>query len=100
MKAGIPEGRAVGMALRALAAGQGSPELRERILALAADPAAFRDDPELGELALAIAPLEPAGFRERDAPAPWRSWGDDIAPAALGQMRNAAAAAGVRCAAR
>ncbi len=90
MKAGIPEGRAVGMALRALAAGQGSPELRERILALAADPAAFRDDPELGELALAIAPLEPAGFRERDAPAPWRSWGDDIAPAALGQMRDAA----------
>ena len=80
----------MGMALRVLAAGKGTPEVRGRILALAADPAAFRDDPELGELAEAVAPLRPAGFQERDAPAPWRRWGDDIAPAALGQMRDAA----------
>jgi tRNA-splicing ligase RtcB len=33
---------------------------------------------------------QPAGFRERPAPAPWRRWGDDIAPAALAQMEDAA----------
>lgn len=53
MEAGIPEGPAVGIALRVLAAGKGAPELRARLLALAADPAAFRDDPVLGELARA-----------------------------------------------
>jgi tRNA-splicing ligase RtcB len=58
IRAGIPKGPAVGMAL--------------------------------GALARAIAPLEPTGFQERPAPAPWRRWGDDIAPAALGQMEDAA----------
>jgi tRNA-splicing ligase RtcB len=90
IRAGIPQGPAVGIALRALAAAKGAPEVRARIVALAADPAAFRDDPELGDLARAIARPEPPAFRERPAPAPWRRWGDDIAPAALGQMEDAA----------
>ncbi|HTI35815.1 MAG TPA: RtcB family protein [Miltoncostaea sp.] len=90
IRTGIPEGPAIGMALRLIAAQGGSDEIRSRILALAADPAAYADDPELGELARVIAPPEPSGFRERDAPAPWRRWGEDVEPTALGQMRDAA----------
>jgi tRNA-splicing ligase RtcB len=40
--------------------------------------------------ARAVASPERAGFREREAPAPWRHWGDGIEPTALGQMRDAA----------
>jgi tRNA-splicing ligase RtcB len=64
--------------------------VRERLARVAADPAAFVDDPELGEVARAIVGQVEGAFVEREAPAPWKRWGVDIADAAVGQMRDAA----------
>ncbi len=61
-------------------------ELRERIAAVCADPAAWKGDAILGALA---ACLEVPRFTPRETAAPWRQWGTDIDPKAIDQMRNA-----------
>lgn len=77
---GIPRGAALRAAQAGLAAaaqaGLGKRELRERIHAVAADPAAHCQDEHFGLLATQLATLRaaPAAYRERAVPAPWLQW--------------------------
>ncbi len=95
VKLGIPSGELTRLAMRllgpAFAAGKSQKQLVQTLQALAEDPAAYREDPDFGELAVAllVQPPAPEPFVERDAPAPWRSWGRDLDPKAVGQLRDA-----------
>jgi tRNA-splicing ligase RtcB len=76
--------------VRALAARGMEPAAMEAAVARAvADPAGLRDDPELGELAGALARY-PKPFRRRSAPAPWGVWGEGLEPGSVAQMATAA----------
>lgn len=72
----------------ALAANQGHSrdQIRERLRAIVADPEAFTRDEHFAELANA---MNTQDFTERDEPAPWRQWGDDLDEKSIAQMRNA-----------
>lgn len=83
--------RLIGPAIRA---GLARHELRQRLGAVAADPASHVDDPHFGELARALLPAEDPRssrkpFMPRLEPAPWRQWGEDLDPAAIQQMQYA-----------
>jgi tRNA-splicing ligase RtcB (3'-phosphate/5'-hydroxy nucleic acid ligase) len=91
---GVPRGEAMKLAqmlcARAAAKGVRKDDLRSRIAAILASPAARLDDPHFGELAaLLCAAPPPAPFIARDVPAPWRQWGDDLEPQSVEQMVNA-----------
>ena len=91
---GIPKGAAMKLAGewigRALAAGAGREGLRERLRSVAEDPGAYAGDKELGELARELARRPRAGeFREREAPAPYRSWGRDLGERATEHLLGA-----------
>ncbi|MCA9669677.1 MAG: RtcB family protein [Myxococcales bacterium] len=73
----------------ALKSGRDRKALRETLRALARDPAAHVDDPDLGALARAMKGSDAPVFRPRELPAPWRSWGEDLDSNALQQMQNA-----------
>lgn len=76
---------------RARAGGMSEEEVRRRVAAVAADPAAGASDPLFGPLAEALpGPTSPAAPAPRTEPAPWRQWGTDIDAAAIAQMRGAA----------
>ena len=70
-----------------------SEELKLRMETLLSDPDRLRDDPCFGELARSMAlhrqGESPKVFTRRDAPAPWRQWGEEIEESALAQMRVA-----------
>ena len=68
--------------------------IRHRLRDILADPAAWQDDPDAGELArvLLAGPPEPEtgpADEPRAEPVPWRQWGTDIEEGAIEQMRAA-----------
>jgi len=95
-KLGLASGDDLALALRlvgvARTAGLSTGEIRRRLRAVIADPAAHRRDAHFGELARSLDPgdLEhPRRFAERPEPAPWRRWGDDLDAESIRQMENA-----------
>jgi tRNA-splicing ligase RtcB len=92
-KAGIPYGPAFKVAARvcATAASQGmkNAEIRLHVNRVGQDPAAHIDDAVFGELARALIPESREAFTERESPAPWQQWGDDLDRKSIEQMRNA-----------
>ncbi|MFN8612553.1 MAG: RtcB family protein [Vulcanimicrobiota bacterium] len=93
-EAGIPAGkplRWVQMSLgEASKSGLKKNQIVERLRALAATPQDYVDDPIFGAVARSI--LEGSDvptFAERDQPAPYRQWGQDLDELSISQMRNA-----------
>lgn len=67
-------------------AGLNKNQIRDKIRAAIADPAACMEDTHFAALAEA---LGGHGFHEPDEPAPWQQWGEDLDPQSVAQMRNA-----------
>lgn len=87
---GIPSGQAVQLAQRKIKEALKSmtfPEYQETLKKLGADPDSFLDDPMFGDLAKLCS--QHVVFKERETPAPWRQWGEDLEEGAVAQMRNA-----------
>ena len=99
VKLGIRRGKTLDLAQRlvgdALEAGLGKGEVRDRLRALTADPEAHRADPMFGVLARELAGAvsmsreDADSGAERQAPAPWRAWGEGLDREAVQQMENA-----------
>lgn len=95
MNLGIPQGpllkKAQNASARAAAAGHGKLSIRTAMRELVEQPQAYLDHEVFGELAAAfLETLEiRARFDQRQEPAPYRRWGDDIEPGAIAQMENA-----------
>lgn len=91
-KLGFPQGEMVQLGLRLLGEacenGGDIDVLRERLESVAAEPEAHVDDEHFAELAQKMAD-GPPGFVERDTPARWTSWSDDLDDGAIRQMENA-----------
>lgn len=88
---GIPPGdptlEALRILKRLLNEGVAVEQLRSDLIALGRDPAKFAGHSHwapLSEMILAAPPFTP-----REAPAPWRQWGNDLDDNAVEQMRNA-----------
>jgi tRNA-splicing ligase RtcB (3'-phosphate/5'-hydroxy nucleic acid ligase) len=64
-------------------------EMRRMIEGVIENPQAFVADPELRPLAEGIL-ARPKEFEPREAPAPFRIWGEGLEPGSVQQMRNAA----------
>lgn len=90
---GFQAGPAVGLALSLAERAEpalGAEGVERELRAVAAAPDQHLDHPHFGEVARALA-AEAARPRhvERDAPAPYRIWGEDLEAGAMDQMRNA-----------
>lgn len=87
---GVPNGPALDAAyttmIRLFAKGADADSVSGRIAATVADPAAYTEDAEYGELARAL--TLPTNYTPRAEPAPWKSWCVDAEPGALQQMKN------------
>ncbi len=92
-KLGIPRGyptQLAHQALRDLAAqGVKKKEMRATIKSLLKTPDEFADHEVLGRLAKAVSSGNLSGFQEREEPAPWRQWGEDLEDQAVAQLRAA-----------
>jgi tRNA-splicing ligase RtcB len=90
---GYREGPIVGLALRIakrLKKRMSEPEALDALKAVLAEPQVYASDPLLGELAVALIEETTRPYWiERDAPAPYRVWGEGIEQGALDQMKNA-----------
>ena len=93
---GIPRGPAMKLAQMLLAkaaqAGLSKDDMRSRLRATIAAPAAHVDDPYFGELAreMSATPVaETSTFTPRDQPAPWSMWGADLDEQSIQQLKNA-----------
>lgn len=88
---GFNSGPEIGLALRlADAAKLDEDQIKQRLAAILADPAGQRGDPHFGELADLLARrAETVHYVERPEPAPYQSWGVDLEPQAVQQMRYA-----------
>ena len=85
---------AIEVARRASEAAIGRHALRSIIAETVAHPEAHTDDPLAGPLAAALVeatakPIAERPFAPRDAPAPWRQWGEDLEAKSVEQMANA-----------
>ncbi|MCZ6834579.1 MAG: RtcB family protein [Planctomycetota bacterium] len=96
---GIPKGELVKLAGRliaqALQHGMPKAQTRDRLKPIIKTPGEFIDDHDFGELAKALIATKDAQrdshnvYIERDTPAPWRQWGQDLEPQSVEQMVNA-----------
>ena len=90
---GIPGGPAFKTASRvcahAASTGMKNKEVVARVTAVVEDPEGNRADPLFGELATALIPVSKEKFVERDEPAPWEQWGEDLDPKSIRQLHNA-----------
>ncbi|QDG51060.1 RtcB family protein [Persicimonas caeni] len=88
---GYPEGNTTTLALnlvgKACESGWDVDDVRDVLEKLVEEPGEYAEHEIFGELAEAIG--ERVLFRERDEPAPWKQWGSDLDPAAIGQLENA-----------
>jgi tRNA-splicing ligase RtcB len=88
---GYPRGNTISLALRlvgrACESGRDVEDVRELLADLIVEPARYEDDAIFGELVEALGDYTP--FEEREAPAPWRQWGDDLDPGAIEQLEHA-----------
>ena len=92
---GLKPGPAMGVALKVLPDAQkalGAKVLKSDLEALIREPNAYKGHPHLALLAEAVLDqsAKQATFVERDAPAPYRVWGEGLEQGALDQMQNAA----------
>ncbi len=86
---GIPEGDALRAAVEiAKDAGLERSSLEAQLQQVVAEPSRFTHDARYGPLAQALLQVPPPPA-ERQEPAPWRQWGQDLDNNALEQMRNA-----------
>ena len=90
---GFSPGPEIGVALRlaeAAAPSMDAAQIKQRLAAILADPKWHESDPQFGELADLLArQSETVVYHERPAPAPYQSWGVDLEPQAVQQMRYA-----------
>ncbi|MGB7160695.1 MAG: RtcB family protein [Tepidisphaeraceae bacterium] len=90
---GYREGPIVGLALKVakrLKKRMSEAEALRALKAVLDDPQVYAADPTLGELAVALIEETTRPYWvERDAPAPYRVWGEGIEKGALDQMHNA-----------
>lgn len=63
-------------------------ELRDRLQAVAAAPESFLEDATYAALARAVLHAD-KGFQERNTPAPWKQWGQDLDRNSIEQMVQA-----------
>ncbi len=61
-------------------------QVAHKLQSILAEPDPFFNDPNLGAFARAV--YSPP-FKQREAPAPWRQWGNDLDGEAIRQMANA-----------
>jgi len=91
LELGIPQGeamkRAIGAVRAASRAGKEKMEIESDLIALVEDPDRFAEDEVYGELATYLLDAQTPAAREQ--PVPYRRWGDEIEPTALGQMESA-----------
>lgn len=94
LQTGIPPGKPLRLAIQNLGAasraGLKGRELKALLGDIAARPEEFKEHAVFGEVARAM--LEERDlpvFRERDEPAPWRQWGQDLDENSIRQMRAA-----------
>src|ERR1700677_1600203 len=89
---GVPAGDAIKLASshmrRLFAQGLDRAQVEAEISRIVAEPAAFLEDPVVGEFAQAL--TKPT-FASRTELAPWRQWGSGLEPDAVKQMTNACA---------
>src|SRR5438270_9049277 len=95
IKLGFKPGPAIGVAVKLIPEAKkalGARVLESDLRALAREPNAYKDHPHLALLAKAVIEqtAKQAKFVERDAPAPYRIWGDGLEKGAVDQMVNAA----------
>ena len=82
-------------AQQAREAGRSLDEIRQTLKALAASPDEHVDDPIFGKLAQQVslaqrhAQASSTAWRERDAPAPFQEWGQDLEPESVKQIVGA-----------
>lgn len=90
---GVPRGYATQLAQKALrelaSSGATKKEMQRVVKALVKDPKSFEEDPLWGGTAMAMVTGNTSGFKEREEPAPWRQWGEDLEEQAVDQMRRA-----------
>lgn len=90
---GVPEGEALRLAVRACAraaeAGLDRESLRAAIAGVIENPSGYLKDPVFDRLAAELAEKPPVRFVEREAAAPWKSWGVDLEPESVNQMARA-----------
>ena len=93
LELGFKPGPAIGLALAAYpkaAAALGDDKAQSKLKALIQDPSAHVDDPHFADVAQAlVAQLAPKAFQERETPAPWRQWGENLEPEAVQQLNRA-----------
>lgn len=75
----------------AIKAGLPKRELAATLRAVVADPGRFSDDPRFAALAAVVLGRKHAraAYTERQAPAPYRIWGEGLEPDAVQQLKNA-----------
>lgn len=78
--------RAQELCASAATAGLSKSAIRAAVLGVIADPEAHLAHAHFGELADLIST---SGFMERDEPAPWQQWGEDLDENSIAQMANA-----------
>jgi tRNA-splicing ligase RtcB len=93
LELGFKSGPAIGLALSLVPqaeAALGQEALVRDLREIAANPTAHQDHPQLGELArmLADEAARPV-FTPREAPAPYRIWGEGLEEGAVQQLKNA-----------
>lgn len=92
-KLGVPPGEplraARALVRQARASGLTTREVRTHIQTVLASPAEHVADPVFGALARLLAAAGREGTATREAPAPFRQWGDDLDPASIEQLVNA-----------
>jgi tRNA-splicing ligase RtcB (3'-phosphate/5'-hydroxy nucleic acid ligase) len=89
---GFKPGPAIGLALSLVPRAEaelGAEAAARELRAVAADPAAHVDHPQFGEVARALCAAAARPVREREEPAPYGVWGEDLEPGAVQQMQNA-----------
>src|SRR6266568_5180442 len=90
IRLGVPPGeptrRGMEFISRYLLKGLDKAKLAEQVEAVVREPACFADDELRGEFAKA---LVRCGRTIREAPAPWRQWGEGLEPEAINQMGRA-----------
>src|SRR5213078_1684333 len=90
IRLGVPPGeptrRGMEFISRYILKGLDKAKLAEAVEAVVRDPASFADDELRGEFAKS---LVRCGRTIREAPAPWRQWGEGLEPEAINQMARA-----------
>lgn len=89
---GIPKEHlkaAIAAVTNARRSGAKASEVRRTVRSLSIAPHEFSTDPTFGELAALLINTPVATWRERETPAPWAKYGEDLDASAIRQLENA-----------